>query len=280
MDTEFRQSQRMAAQAGRGSPEDVAYISIQRRMGLGLNLIVAAAELGDISAHQYLVNQGINEVSGMVTSSAALHNNDFFRHELFLLLNRCVVPMALSIRWLIACDKQVLAMVYAAKTGRGGLYFTKKSDPEGLQVLHETSRLLTGLAGWEENSEHTPYITAMEEYPHHPTGEIPLGIRQHILSHLVEATGSLLEAIVVCKVTGTLLWQQQQLPGEHGKPGDALISRIIADHLDQVVRHIISRSISPPYSLGKNATFIAYRQASLQHFADILLNRSWNFVRE
>lgn len=246
-------------------------------MGLQLSLVTAAAELGDMSAYHWLVSQGIIEPEdgpgGMVTAYASLHSVDTFRNELFQLLNRCVVPMALSIKWIIGCEKRVLDVVYAARTGRGGLLFTKRSDPEGLQTLAETSALLAGIDGWEVNPEHRSYIQQIQKYPSYEVAEVPLGIRQHILSHLIEAAGGLLEVIVICKVSATAKWQE--LSVVHQKPGDALIALIIAEHLDQIVRHIISRSTNPPYNMGRNPDFIAYRQKTLQHFADILLNRSW-----
>ena len=277
VDTKFRQIQRAAQQAGRGSVEDVEYISVQRKMGLDLSRIVAASELGDLSAYHWLVSQEIispeDGSGGMVTAYASLHSVDTFRNELFQLLNRCVVPMALSIKWIIGCEKRVLDLVYTARTGRGGLLFTKRSDLEGMETLAETSALLAGTDGWEVNPEHESYLQQLRQYPSYEVAEIPLGIRQHILSHLIEAAGGLLEIIVICKVAATTKWQE--LSAVHQKPGDALVAQIIAEHLDPIVRHIISRSINPPYSMGKNADFIAHRQQCLQHFADILLNRSW-----
>jgi len=57
MDTRFRNLQRGARLAGLGSPEDIAYIAAQRQMGLGLSLIFAAAELGDISAREWVTHE-------------------------------------------------------------------------------------------------------------------------------------------------------------------------------------------------------------------------------
>lgn len=310
MDERLRQLARAARNAGRDSPEDVAFIAGQVQAGLPVNYVNASADLGDLAAIDFL-SPGVrlediwtwhskpwfNILYGrrpkdllISLEERSVPSTDEFESTIVKLITKNQLALDVIVTWLSDAIKRYLTLAWQSETGRGHYLFRL---PTNLQK--ETVEILSYIEKWTRRQ-----LTAMQLF--NMTQEfcskyepVTIGFESEISNASLAATCFLLQSIICTEFPcGPTVRSPDQAPFLFVDRDDYIAmtsEELMMTSLltvDASAHRIFQRA---PHTMtevplfgtrGKkraqhmNALRRAFRKEILQNLADILLNRTWN----